>query len=197
MTKKTLIFVALSASIVAIAFAEGDVSLPNTGQTTSYATGDDGELQKGLAWPVPRFTDNGDGTVTDNLTGLMWVKDGNLMTTRDPTFDNDDPTNNGSVTWQHALDYVALLNSGNYASHTDWRLPNRKELRSLVNYGQTNQATWLNGQGFSGVQAGYYWSSTTWTLNTTSAWIVVMSDGIMYYPAKAVPSYVLAVRAGQ
>ncbi len=42
-----------------------------TGQTTSYRTGDDGDLEKGVAWPDTRFTDNGNGTVTDNLTGNM------------------------------------------------------------------------------------------------------------------------------
>ena len=51
--------------------------VPKTGQTTGYATGDDGALQKGVAWPNPRFTDNGDGTVTDNLTGLIWLKNAN------------------------------------------------------------------------------------------------------------------------
>ena len=55
-----------------------------TGRTTCYGpdgivipcagSGQDGELQKGVAWPNPRFTDNGDGTVTDNLTGLIWLK---------------------------------------------------------------------------------------------------------------------------
>jgi hypothetical protein len=49
--------------------------VPKTGQTTSYALGDDGDLQMGIAWPEPRFTDNEDGTVTDNLNGLMWTKD--------------------------------------------------------------------------------------------------------------------------
>jgi hypothetical protein len=49
--------------------------VPKTGQTTSYASGDDGALQKGVAWPTPRFTDNSNGTVTDKLTGLIWMKD--------------------------------------------------------------------------------------------------------------------------
>lgn len=51
-------------------------SVPRTGQTvsTSATAGEDGDLQKGLAWPSPRFTDNGNGTVTDNLTGLIWLK---------------------------------------------------------------------------------------------------------------------------
>lgn len=53
--------------------APGGAPVPRTGQTTSYAPGDDGDLQKGVAWPVPRFTDNEDGTVTDNLTGLIWL----------------------------------------------------------------------------------------------------------------------------
>ena len=48
-----------------------------TGQTTSPGTRDDGALQRGVTWPSPRFTDNGDGTVTDNLTGLIWLKDAN------------------------------------------------------------------------------------------------------------------------
>ena len=51
--------------------------VPKTGQTTSYDTGDDGEYQKGFEWPVPRFTDNENGTVTDNLTGLIWLKNAN------------------------------------------------------------------------------------------------------------------------
>ena len=53
--------------------------VPKTGQTTSYATGDDGELEKGVAWPNPRFTDNNNGTVTDNLTGLIWLKHANCF----------------------------------------------------------------------------------------------------------------------
>lgn len=52
----------------------GTVEIPQTGQTTSYAAGDDGAVRTGVAWPNPRFTDNGDQTITDNLTGLMWEK---------------------------------------------------------------------------------------------------------------------------
>ena len=56
--------------------------VPKTGQTISYEPGDDGYYQKGVAWPNPRFTDNGDGTVTDNLTGLIWLKNANCFGTR-------------------------------------------------------------------------------------------------------------------
>lgn len=48
--------------------------VPKTGQTTSFAPRDDGGLEKGVAWPNPRFTDNSNGTITDNLTGLIWLK---------------------------------------------------------------------------------------------------------------------------
>ena len=48
--------------------------VPKTGQTTSYGTRDDGALEKGVAWPTPRFTDNNNGTITDNLTKLIWMK---------------------------------------------------------------------------------------------------------------------------
>ncbi len=68
------------------------VNLPETGQTTCYdtagtaiacaGTGQDGELLKGVAWPSPRFMDNGNGTVTDNLTGLIWLKDANCFISR-------------------------------------------------------------------------------------------------------------------
>jgi hypothetical protein len=97
--------------------------VPKTGQTTSYATGDDGDLKKGVAWPTPRFTDNNNGTVTDNLTGLIWMKNANAF---------------GMRTWAQALsdanglhdDGINDLKDGSQAG--DWRLPNRKELESLV-----------------------------------------------------------------
>ena len=66
----------------------GTIQLPRTGQTKCYdtsgtqisctGTGQDGEIQAGVAWPSPRFVDNGNETVTDNLTGIMWSKNANL-----------------------------------------------------------------------------------------------------------------------
>ncbi len=55
------------------------VNLASTGQVTSYAAGDDGGFQAGEPWPSPRFIDNGDGTVTDQLTGLMWLQNANIF----------------------------------------------------------------------------------------------------------------------
>ncbi|MEE4112584.1 MAG: hypothetical protein V2I40_07185, partial [Desulfobacteraceae bacterium] len=63
--------------------------IPITGQQKSYAHGDDGDLGMGTPWPTPRLIDNGDGTVSDRLTGLMWTK-------------NADPTD-GVIDWEDAV----------------------------------------------------------------------------------------------
>ena len=54
---------------------DGPTPVSKSGNTISWATGDDGDLQTGVAWPNPRFKDNLNGTITDNLTGLIWLKD--------------------------------------------------------------------------------------------------------------------------
>ena len=74
------------------------IQLPRTGQSVSYYPGDDGDIQAGVPWPSPRFTDHANGTVTDNLTGLMWTKNGNLV--------------GYPMIWEDALDYVEEMNSG-------------------------------------------------------------------------------------
>ena len=184
----------------------GTINLPQTGQTQCWdtsgnqipcsGTGQDGEIQAGVAWPEPRFTPNADTTVTDNLTGLVWARDGNIMPTRDPGWDADGTANDGAVTWQHALDYVAKLNAENYLTHNDWRLPNVNELESLVNANEANSATWLNTEGFTNVQAFFYWSSTSFPFNSI-VWPVNMLDGFMYYDLKSSSNYVWPVRSGQ
>jgi hypothetical protein len=192
---------------VAASSATGAINLPKTGQTNCYNTsgtviactntGQDGELQKGVAWPNPRFTVNGDTSINDNLTGLAWAPNGNLMPTKDSGWDTDDTANDGLVRWQHALDYVAKLNTENYLGHNDWRLPNRKELKSLVNYGQAHTDTWLNTQGFSHVQSSY-WSSTSWSYITSIAYYFSLFDGSMYVGDKVgLYNAVWPVRDGQ
>jgi hypothetical protein len=73
-----------------------------TGQQMSYAPGDGGHLQMGMVWPEPRFTDNSNGTVTDNLTDLIWLKDAATCPFQ-------------GVSWSEA---VMLFISGNGASPT-------------------------------------------------------------------------------
>ncbi|MBF0627325.1 MAG: tandem-95 repeat protein [Magnetococcales bacterium] len=117
-----------------------------TGQEISYRAGDDGALKKGQDWPDPRFTDNGNGTVTDHLTDLVWMKNANCWDRR---------------SWSNALDTIAGLNAGSQhcsgytGKRTDWRLPNRKELTSLIDRSRTNPAL-PSGHPFSGVQSGYH-----------------------------------------
>ena len=120
------------------------VEIPKTGQTVSYATGDDGDLEMGVAWPSPRFTDNGDGTVKDELTGLVWTKNANLT--------------GGTGTWQQALDYVAGMNAGTHPNfgYTDWRLPNVNELKSLTDNSRYSPAL-PSGHPFTNVSNSYYW----------------------------------------
>jgi len=97
--------------------------LPATGQTISYAPGDDGDIQKGVTISNPRFTDNSDGTVKDNLTGLIWLKNTRCF---------------GNQTWANSLNSANTLSSGvcgltDGSTAGDWRMPNRFELESLLN----------------------------------------------------------------
>ena len=182
--------------------------VPKTGQTICYDasgstincedTGQDGDLEKGVTWPNPRFTDNTDGTVTDTLTGLIWLKDAACM---------------GSGTWSDALTQVGSLNSGanfhcgNYTAGTfsDWRLPNVREMQSLVHYGFFNPAVpdtagtgqWLEGDPFTGVQSSFYWSSTTFANYSDVAWRVNLYYGRVDDGGKAGTFYVWPVRGGQ
>ncbi len=177
------------------------ISLPKTGQTTCYdslgnviaclGTGQDGDIQAGVAWPDPRFADNGDGTVTDNLTGLIWTKDTNA-----PGPAVCSPANR--KTWQGALDYVTCLNANGYLGYTDWHLPNINELKSLLNAGQIDSGVWLETQGFNNAPSGAYWSSTTYAGWPSFAWFVKLSDGLMDSASKSGNGYyVWAVRSGQ
>jgi len=169
---------------------ETDITgLPKTGQTTSYAQGDDGYLQAGIKWPEPRFTDNADGTVTDNLTGLMWLKDGNCLSKK---------------RWKDSFSMITDFNNNpkNYnclgyaVNYSDWRLLNINELESVINYGVSDSATWLNAGGFIDVKNVYYWASTTFNVTTSKAWLVRMSDGYKLQVSKANSYFVWPVRSG-
>lgn len=181
-------------------------SLPlQTGQTTCYdtsgtqiacaGTGQDGELQKGVAHS---FIDNGDGTITDNVTGLMWEK-----LSRDGTI-HDYGT---QYTWTTAVTTkIAALNSGSFAGHNDWRLPNIKELETLKNFGAVNPATFspFNTSCAGGctvltcscTQSDVYWSSSTYQDSPSRAWSVYFGDGYSNADDKTFNSFVRAVRSG-
>jgi hypothetical protein len=151
--------------------------------------------KKGVALPDPRFADNGNGTVTDNLTGLIWLKNANCP--------------NATRTWQTALDDVAQLNTNgtmngnncgdtsNEGSHqTDWRLPNINELNSLVDFAHFNPSL-PSGHPFTNVANSFYWSSSPYANYSDGAWGVNFGYGGDSYSGKSSSYYVRAVRSGQ
>lgn len=170
----------LSVWPVRSAQSGGTITLPRTGQVTSYRAGDDGDLETGSAWPSPRFTDIGNGTVSDDLTGLIWLKDSNCIRTEYPSSDNDLVTSDGSVYWQSALEFIAGMNNGTYskcsAGHDNWRLPNERELGSLIDYSKFDPAL-SSGHPFVNIQPYYYWTSTTLPNNTYNTRTIHMSGG--------------------
>jgi len=167
--------------------------VPKTGQTTFRATGGDGNLQKGVAWPNPRFTDNGNGTVTDNLTGLVWLKYATCT-----AFSSGDSTGQNSRNWNNALTAANSLEFG-YCGLTDvsvagdWRLPNLRELQSLIHYGEfdfpsvpntAGTGKWTEGDPFTSLTPCMYWSSTTNGTVIVRAWYVNFIAGRVDYDNK-------------
>jgi len=181
--------------------------IPQTGQTTCYdaagavisctGTGQDGDKKAGVAWPSPRFTDKGNGTVTDNLTGLIWLKNANCTDTVGGKTPSSGLPWADAITWSNAMASGKCgLTDGSTAGQ--WRLPTRRELTSLVNRQQANNVNWLNGQGFRSVLSSGYWSSSTYAGNTTLAWCVGMNYGhVDFSYAKTYNFYVWPVRGGE
>ena len=157
-TRQLARWTAVLLALMALPLASGaaPAPVPRTGQTVSYRSGDDGDLQPGVAWPSPRFKDHGNGTVTDRLTGLMWSKN---------AFPDGVKTN-----WSGAVDYCtdSLL-----AGYDDWRLPSVVELMSLLDY---SQKTFLpSGHPFLTPQSEY-WTSTSLSSGST-AWRAQVTSG--------------------
>jgi len=167
--------------------------VPRTGQAQSfdYAHVDDGGLRRGVAWPNPRFADNEDGTVTDHLTGLVWLKDGSCL---------------GAAFWETSLQLVSEFNGGKECdceeyvagSHTDWRLPNVRELFSLIDFSRwssTSDPMLPAEHSFVGVQRAEYWTSTS-TGMLGPAFYVSFVGGFVDVDAKMHSNRVWAVRGG-
>jgi hypothetical protein len=193
--------VALSLADGGIEFPDGTVqstaaqalriAVPRTGQTSCYTigggslacagSGQDGDHLSGVAWPNPRFTDRGDGTVKDNLTGLVWLEDANC---------------NGTRTWEQALSYANSLFDGSLTSGGvggdcgledgsipgEWRLPTLAEFLSLGYLETENPAIpntagdgqWVNDDPFLDIVLGnlsFYWTSTSTESSAGSAYV--------------------------
>lgn len=191
-----LFFVLFSLLLCPEIFAS---ELPRTGQYSCYdeggkvigheGTGQDGDLQSGRLWPEPRFQDNGDGTVTDLMTGLMWLQDGSCL---------------GRVSWQGAIDLTK--NDGKdgesakcqgFAIYNDWTLPKIEQLEKLFNAEEVKAENWLNRHRFRNMQPESYWSLTTGP-NPYTAWILDFATGEVKNGSKVEFRYCLLVRdAGQ
>ena len=113
-----------------------------------------------------RFIDNGDGTITDATTYLMWTKDANLA--------------EYSKTYQQALDYASNLTLCGYS---DWRLPSDKELESLVDRSKFNPALPV-GHSFINVRE-FYWSGTTCAYGPNLSWVINLWGGVVTYDVKS------------
>jgi hypothetical protein len=126
--------------------------------------------------PDPRFNDNKDGTVTDNLTGLIWLKNTNCL---------------GMMDWKDAIlaaqnlkdgdcgpDPALTLSDGSSAG--EWRLPTMHELCLLIDYSKRNPAL-PDSYIFPDFPSGYYWSATTLDHHSGMAWIVYFESGTTCY----------------
>lgn len=124
---------------------------------------------------VSHFADNGNGTITDNYTGLIWQKTPSINT----------------MTWEKALIYS---DTSTLSGKTDWRLPNVKELQSLNDVSLTNPS--FSNTVFPGIVSGNYWSSTTLLNPTSKAWDINIAYGIVSQNDKILSEHVILVRGG-
>jgi hypothetical protein len=205
-------------------------------------TGQDGELQRGVALA---YQDNGDGTITDLSTGLMWEKkssDGSLHDKYNyypwaGTCSGDNQnfggagtlcqsdadcaagpggacqSGDGQVAFPNGMNiwqWIVQLNAMNFAGHNDWRVPNQRELLSLVSYEYTNPSAepafndncGMNSSGNPGCTVatcnctapGKYWSSTTAVSYPLDAWFVEFLNGFVDGGVKLSFGYLRAVR---
>lgn len=150
-------------------------AIPDTGQTGDYTAtfGEDSDYEIN---PMS-FTNNLDGTTTDNVTSMMWQQ-------------QDDGT---TRIWDYAMTYCSGLSLG---GHTDWRLPARMELMSILNDGTYSPS--INTAYFPNTKSSYYWSSTFFASTTSNAWTVSFNDGLSSYGDRTSTNYyVRCVRGAQ
>ncbi len=133
--------------------------------------GQDGSSARGCPMEN-RFVDNGDGTVTDTCTGLLWQQD-----TADVNEDGQIVPLDDALIWCDALAYCENLS---FARHNDWRLPNVRELQSIVDYGRFNQAI----DPKFGALSEFYWSSTSYADAPDDAWGIGFNVGGVYIRPK-------------
>ena len=132
--------------------------LPDTGETQSYTTtfGEDHDYLIN----TPSFTNNNNGTITDNVTGLMWQQ-----------------VDGGEMTIENAVTYCDNLVLGGFS---DWRLPTPIESFSIINHQNSNPA--INTNFFTLTTAEYWWTSVFENNSTTKVWCTNAGGGIGNHP---------------
>ena len=131
-------------------------------------SGQDGESRFGVVRPEPRFETQGQ-TVLDKLTGLVWSKNANLY--------------GFPVTWKDALTYIREMNEKSDLGYNDWRLPNRREMHSLMDY-QIRKPSLPQDHPFENYFLGWYWTSTSAAINPAYAWYVHLEGARMFFGGK-------------
>ena len=131
-------------------------------------TGQDAATRPGLPWDADRFNAQGE-TVLDTLTGLTWLRDANA-----PGF---------PVSRPEAFAFVEAMNAKRHAGHHDWRLPDRRELFSLITFDRHSPAL-PDAHPFENVFEGWYWTSTSSVMHADQAWHVHLMGGRMFWGSK-------------
>lgn len=203
-------FIAQHSDDLAVALAGG--ALPSakptlkTGQTTYYGAGSDGDLERGAS---QTFVDNGDGTITDTTTGLMWEKksdDGSIHDV-DNLYSWGMTESLYTMAGTMVTALLAELNGGGgFAGYTDWRIPNANELESIRNLEASSpatDATFNTGcvanctvTTCSCTRSSLYWSSTTFQGRPDQAFSVDFQNGGLRTEGKSYPFHARAVRGG-
>jgi hypothetical protein len=211
-----------SPPVTAVDTCPANVKFPASGQKQSYAANqndgntaavtvpDDGKLQTGF---TQRFRDNRNGTVTDRTTGLIWEKKGDdggphdkdnrYAWSLDPAISEDTSDRTKDTIW----DFLDTINRDRFAGHGDWRIPDIKELQSLVSYGQANPAihaafkspcelVGIDNVTGSCTVADAYWSSTTDPDTPENAMNLIFDDGDLFSGDKFAALFARAVRGG-
>ena len=157
--------------------------LLKTGQFTEYSSGDDGTYQAGIAFSYQTADPAGNGEIVtiDNVTGLMWASDGNEA----GCFICQ------KINWFNAITYC---NNLTFAGYSDWRVPNLRELQSLVDIGQPIMIV-IDAMYFPNTLGDYYWTSTTNSF-TKGAYYVYFGTGGVDWRNKTNEHYIRAVRGG-